>query len=1037
MSSPSEARAARGPLGGIPLLANLAPEVRELVADSFEPVRFGFGAVIVREGDPADGYWVLAEGTARAVKRGEHGEEVPLNTLGPGDSFGEVSLLENTTRSSTIRASSEVSALRLDSSVFAALVRAHPSVRTGLEQQVREHRVRDLLRVHHVFADLSVTALGRLIARLRPLRFSAGEAVVRQGDPPGGMYVVLDGVLRVRMEQSGEEREAGLLRTGDVFGEVSLFDSVPRTATVEATGDVELLELEPAVFGELLVELPEFRERVAEQVAGRHYRDRARVPPDFSEELLPAGTTEQRQRAEGSGPDVEVDEQHDLEDRFTRPERRIRRFPHVWQIDEADCGAACLAMVCRYFGRKVRLGAVRDAVRTGPDGTSLNGLAHGAEALGLTSATLKASKTRLDQLPLPAVVHYRGNHWVVLYDSNAKYARIADPAVGLRRVRMEEFLENWSGFAALFAPGEGFREQPEAQPSARWFLQLFGPHRGTLLRALGLSFVGAATRLFIPVLSAVVVDRVLADRDYGLLNMIVLGMLAAIVVATAATVVQRYILSRMTVRIDTAALDFLTGRLLALPMSYFNSRRIGDIGRRLDGVRQVRQLIVQTGVEALTAATQVIAALALMFVFNPVLALVYAAGVPVYAGLMRYSTRRIKPLFDSLEESYGRYQSRQIDAIRGIETVKAMGAEQALRGLMLTQFKELARRLFRADFTMMLYEGSVQLVSFVSLALFLWIGALEVLNGGLTIGGLVSFNSLVLLANGPIVFLVALWDQLQYSGILLGRLTDITEHEPEQGEDHSRLRAVPVLDGRIRFHDVGFSYGGPGGPPILEHVDLDVRPGQTVAIVGRSGSGKTTLIKCLAGLLEPTSGTITYDETDLYELDHRDLRRHIGFVLQENHLFEDTIARNIAFGQDEPDMDRVAWAARIAAAHDFIQRLPLGYETKIGESGLLLSGGQRQRIAIARAVYPRPPVLIFDEATSSLDSESEHAVQDNMARLFEGRASIVIAHRLSTVRNADRIVVLEQGRVVEQGTHDELMANQGLYYYLLSQQLGL
>ncbi|MFG2638922.1 peptidase domain-containing ABC transporter [Streptomyces sp. NPDC048362] len=1014
----------------------MTPDVRALVEDSFEQVRFRFGTVIVREGDPADSFWVLAAGTARAVKRGEHGEEVPLNTLGPGDSFGEVSLLEHTTRTSTIRASSEVSALRLDRSVFAALVRAHPSVQAGLEQQVREHRVRDLLRVHSVFTDLSVASLGRLIAKLRPLKVCAGETVVRQGDPPGGMYIVADGTLRVRVEQSGEEHEAGLLRTGDVFGEVSLFESVPRSATVGATSDVELLELEPAAFNALLAELPDFRARVAEHVAGHHYRARARVPADFSAELLPVGAIEQQQ-TEDTAPDVEVDEQRDGEEEFTRPKRRIKRFPHVWQIDEADCGAACIAMVCRYFGRKVRLAWVRDAVRTGADGTSLSGLVHGAESLGLKSAARKVSRTRLDQLPLPAVVHYHGNHWVVLYDSNATYARIADPALGLRRVRIEEFLHNWSGFAALFAPSEGLAKQPEAQPSARWFLQLFRPHRKTLLRALGLSIVSAATRLSIPVFSAVIVDHVLADRDYALLNMVVLGMLVAILVATAATIIQRYILSFMTVRVDTDALDFLTKRMLALPMTYFNSRRIGDIERRLDGVRQVRQLIVQTGVEALTAATQIIIALGLMFIFNPVLAVVYTACIPAYAGLIRLSTRHIKPLFESLEESYGRYQSRQVDAIRGIETVKAMGAEYALRRLMLTQFKELAHRLFRADLAMMLYEGSVQLVSFVSLALFLWIGALQVLNGNLTIGGLVSFNSLVLLANAPIVFLVALWDQLQYSSILLGRLNDITENVPEQGENHSHLLPVPLLNGRIRFYDVSFSYGGPGGPPILKNVDLEVKPGQTIAIVGRSGSGKTTLIKCLAGLLEPTSGSITYDGIDMYELNYRDLRRHIGFVLQENHLFEDTIARNIAFGQDEPDMERVAWAARIAAAHDFIQRLPLGYETKIGESGLLLSGGQRQRIAIARAVYPRPPVLIFDEATSSLDSESEHTVQDNMARLFQGRASIVIAHRLSTVRNADRIVVLEQGRVVEQGTHDELMANQGLYFYLLSQQLGL
>ena len=239
----------------------------------------------------------------------------------------------------------------------------------------------------------------------------------------------------------------------------------------------------------------------------------------------------------------------------------------------------------------------------------------------------------------------------------------------------------------------------------------------------------------------------------------------------------------------------------------------------------------------------------------------------------------------------------------------------------------------------------------------------------------------------------------------------------------------------MTFQNMGFRYGGPDSPAILEGITLDVPSGKMIAIVGRSGSGKTTLIKCLAGLLEPTEGTIRYDGVELKTLNYRDLRRQVGFVLQENHLFNDTIARNIAFGDAEPDMDQVIWASRVANAHEFVERLPLGYETKVGESGLAVSGGQRQRIAIARAVYHRPPILVFDEATSALDTESERAVKDNMAQLLAGRTSFVIAHRLSTVRDADLIVVLEKGKIVEQGSHDELMRHQGLYYYLVSQQL--
>jgi ATP-binding cassette subfamily B protein len=490
------------------------------------------------------------------------------------------------------------------------------------------------------------------------------------------------------------------------------------------------------------------------------------------------------------------------------------------------------------------------------------------------------------------------------------------------------------------------------------------------------------------------------------------------------------------VSLDRRTLDFLTAKLLALPMRYFHSRRTGDIQRRLAGMREVRSSMVVQGVNGLASVTTLGVALGLMVYYDWLLTLVFLITVPAYAGLMRFSQKRLRPMFDSLEDAFGRYNSHQIDAIKGIETVKAVGGERAFRGRMLTQFTSLAHRVFRADFTIMSYEAVIQMVSLVTIVLFLWIGSLRVIHGALSVGDLVAFNTLVLMANGPLVVLLDIWDDLQYGKVLLNRLNDIVEHEPEQGHDAASLTPVRTIEGRIELQNVGFRYS-PLSAPVLDGITLSVEPGTMVAIVGRSGSGKTTLVRCLSGLLEPTSGMIRYDHVDMRTLRYRDLRRQIGYVLQDSYLFDDTIARNIAFGDDEPDMDQVEWAARVANAHEFVRRLQLGYETKIGESGLLLSGGQRQRIAIARALYQKPPVLVFDEATSALDTESERAVQANVDQVFQGRTSFVIAHRLSTIRDADVIVVLEKGRLAEQGSHEELMKREGMYYYLVSQQLAL
>ncbi len=1000
---------------------------------------YEFGDLLVRQGEPADAFYVLLSGRARVVKTDQNGSEIVLATLKPGDSFGESALTEGGTRTATVRCSTAIEALRLDRSDFLALADEILELKHHVEMTARHRSLHGFLYEFSNFGRLPVPALRSLVEKLSPVDVAKGEAIIRQGDPPGAMFILQKGRARAFHSSNGAQQNLAFYRDGDFFGELSILNGSPRAASVEAFSDCRLLALEPEAVRELKRRYPEFGNLMKERLAQYEAKTEARVPLDFTTEMLPAevaahdkiGVDKAAPAPEGEDPFA------DESGLFRKRKKRIRKIEHIEQIDEMDCGAASLGMICRHFGRKVSLSRIRQLCHTSTDGTSLKAICRAATELGLAARALKVSLRNLRLMPLPAIVHWEGNHWMVLYDVTETYVKVADPALGLRKIPRKEFEQSWSGYAALFDYTVAFASAPESKPGLAWIMPFLAKFKTIFLQVMLLAITITFLELLFPIFTEMVVDKVIVEKNIGLLKTILLGMGAALFFVQASSLAQEYLLAFAAVRLDTAILDYLSRQMLSLPMSYFTSRRTGDIQRRLDGARQVREFVVQHGIGAILALVQLLGALSLMALYSPTLTLAFLATTPLYGGLMYFSQKVFRPLFGEVEESQGKYSSHQIDAIKGIEAVKAASAENVFRDMMLNEFLSVSRKIFRSSFIVMTYDSVLQTIGMVSTAVFLWVGATQVMAGSLSIGGFVAFSSLTAMAYGGILRTLGVWDNMQFATVLLNRLNDIFEQEPEQGRDRSRLIPVHSLEGRIQLRGVSFRYGGPEAPNILTDIKLDIAPGRMVAFVGRSGCGKTTLIKLIAGLLEPTEGTILFDNTDLKTLNYRDVRRHIGMVLQENHIFNESIARNIAFGDAEPDLDRVLAAAQTAAAHDFIMRLPLGYETKIGESGLSLSGGQKQRVAIARAIYNNPPVLIFDEATSALDTESERAIQDNLGRLTAGRTTIVIAHRLSTIREADSIVVLEKGMVAEVGNHDELMAQRGLYFYLSSQQLGI
>lgn len=1005
--------------------------------------RYDFGELIVKQGEPATAFYILISGRARVVKAGaNNAEEIVLGTLRPGDSFGEAALSEGGTRTATVRCSTTVEVLRLNRAEFLALIETVPELKEYMQVTRRLRTLQSFLYEFSNFGRLPTPALRGMIEKLEKVQFQKGNLIIKEGDSAGPMYILEKGRARAFTQNNGTQVNLAFYRDGDFFGELSILNGSSRAASVEAYSDCDLLALDPEATRGLKQSYPEFGKLLEERLAQYKAKTEARIPLDFTEELIPAETLAHNKVAlDGKFAVKETEDAEapfaDEEGHFRKKKQRIRKFEHIQQIDEMDCGAASVGMICRHFGRKVSLARIRQLCHTATDGTSLKALCRASVELGLAARALKVSLRNLPLMPLPAIVHWEGNHWMVLYDVDETHVRVADPAIGLRKIPRKEFEQKWSGYAALFDYTIAFAQAPEATASLAWVWPFLAKFRRILLQVMGLAVAVSFLQLLFPVFTQMVVDKVIVENDLGLLKVIILGMLAAIIFVQMAAIAQEYLLAFAAVRLDTSILDFLSRQLLSLPMSYFTSRRTGDIQRRLDGARQVRHFAVQHGIGALLAVVHLAGAVVLMFFYSGWLTLAFLATTPLYAGLMYFSLKVLRPLFAEVEESQGKYSSHQIDAIKGIEAVKAASAESVFRDAMLNEFLSVSKKIFKSTFVVMSYDSVLQTIGMLSTAIFLWVGANQVINGHLSVGGFVAFSSLTAIAYAAILRTLGVWDNLQFAAVLMNRLNDIFEQEPEQGRDRSRLTPVHSLEGRIELRNVCFRYGGPEAPNILSNITLDLAPGRMIAFVGRSGCGKTTLVKLIAGLLEPTEGTIFFDHVDLKNLNYRDLRSHIGMVLQENHMFNETIARNISFGDPEPDIDRVLAAAQAAAAHDFIMRLPLGYETKIGESGLAISGGQKQRIAIARAIYNNPPVLIFDEATSALDTESERAIQNNLGRIMTGRTTIVIAHRLSTIREADSIVVLEKGSVAEVGSHDELMAQRGLYFYLSSQQMGI
>jgi len=724
-----------------------------------------------------------------------------------------------------------------------------------------------------------------------------------------------------------------------------------------------------------------------------------------------------------------------------------------------DCGASCIRMIAKFFGRIYSLQQIRNLMVVSREGLSMLGLSDAAEKMGFRTRGVRLTWNQLrDEVQLPCIVHWNQNHFVIVTAITQKkgfpfslwnkhreeIVHIADPAHGLLHYDKSEFLKYWSsqgidGIALLIEPtAEFYNEEPENQNTRKYshLLNYLRPYRKFIIQLLLGMLTGSFISMIFPFLTQSIVDYGIGNSDLSFIGMVLIAQLVLTFGQTANELIRNWIMLHVTTRVSISLISDFLIKLMRLPISFFDSRMVGDIMQRLGDHSRIQNFLTTSLVNILFATITLVIYTIIMATYQPAILVVFFIGSILYIGWVLLFLKKRREIDYKRFQQASANQSNIVQLITGMQDIKLNNCEKQKRW----EWERIQAKLYKVNIRGLILNQN-QLVggTFINQTkdiLISFMTARAVVTGDMTLGMMMAVQYIIGQLNAPIQLFIGFVQSAQDAKISLERLGEINEQDDEEKADDPKIAEIP--SGKdIVIKDLTFQYEGPGSPKVLKEINLRIPANKITAIVGSSGSGKSTLIKLILGFYKPVLGDISLGGVSLTRYSQQQWRKRCGVVLQEGFIFSDTIAGNIAIIDEFPDSKKIESAVKTANIQSFIESLPLGYATRIGSDGHGLSTGQKQRILIARSVYKDPEYLFFDEATNALDARNELLIMENLNRFFKDRTVVVVAHRLSTVKNADQIIVLEEGQIVEKGTHDELVDKREVYYNLVKDQLEL